>query len=141
MVYVDGNGIPLTTLVESAQKSEYNLTIPTLAQTEVPIRPLHSKKRAKVVVADKGFDAKWLRSSIKQLGISPKIPKRRKRGQEQEPSYNQTIAEYYKRRWIVERTISWFGAYRRLLIRWERNDSVYEAFLTIACSLICLRRF
>lgn len=141
MVYVDGNGIPLTTLVESAQLSEYNLTIPTLSQTNVPIRPLHPKKRAKVVVADKGFDAKWLRSGIKQLGISPKIPKRRKKGQEEEPTYNQTIAEYYRRRWIVERTISWFGAYRRLLIRWEKDDSVYEAFLTIACSLICLRRF
>ncbi len=40
----------------------------------------------------------------------------------------------------IERTISWLGAYRRLPIRWERQDDMYEAFVMIACSMFCLRR-
>lgn len=141
MVYVDGTGIPLTTLIESAQESEYNLAVPTIAKMEVPVRPLHSKKRTKILVADKGYDATWLRESIKRLGPVPKIPKRREKGQTEEPKYNKRIALYYKRRWIVERTISWFSWYRRLLVRWERDDQVYEAFLSLACILICLKKF
>ena len=43
------------------------------------------------------------------------------------------------KRWVVERTISWLHQYRRLRIRYERRDDIHEAFLTIGCSLICLK--
>ena len=28
----------------------------------------------------------------------------------------------YKRRWKVERTISWVGNFRRLVVRWDRSS-------------------
>jgi hypothetical protein len=46
----------------------------------------------------------------------------------------------YKHRWIVERTISWLGNYRRVLIRWERNVQHYLAFVHVACLMIALRQ-
>jgi transposase len=42
-------------------------------------------------------------------------------------------------RWVVERTNSWLHQYRRLRVRYERRDDIHEAFLTIGCSLICLK--
>ncbi|OGT28380.1 MAG: hypothetical protein A2Z17_05520 [Gammaproteobacteria bacterium RBG_16_66_13] len=46
----------------------------------------------------------------------------------------------YRRRWIVERSIGWFGWFRRLLIRHDRLLSIYRGFFFIACALITLRR-
>jgi len=140
MIYVDEDGVPLTIGVESAQKAEVKLALQTIDKVSIETRPNHPKKRAKKCVADKAYDAKWLREALRKRRITPKIPKKRKKGQQDEPSYNRRVAEYYRERWIVERTISWLGAYRRLLIRWEHDDDVYEGFVTIACIMICLRK-
>lgn len=140
MIYVDGNGIPISTIVESAQKSEVKLALETINGVSVEGRPLHPRKKADMLVADKGYDAQWLRDALQERNIKAKIPKRKKKGEKDEPYYNQTIVEYYRTRWIVERTISWLSWYRRIITRWERNDQIYEAFLTIACVMICLKR-
>jgi transposase len=140
MLYIDDNGIPLTILTESAQKAEVKLALQTIDELSIETRPLHPKIHAKKVTADKAYDAGWFREALRERGITPKIPKRKKKGAKEEPIYNETIADYYYKRWKVERTISWLGAYRRLLIRWEYHDSIYEAFVNIACMLICLRR-
>jgi hypothetical protein len=42
-------------------------------------------------------------------------------------------------RWRVERTIAWLHQYRRLRIRWERRTDIHQAFLKLACCLICWR--
>jgi len=44
-----------------------------------------------------------------------------------------------RQRWVVERTISWLHQHRRLRLRYERRADIHEAFLSIACSLICHR--
>ena len=46
----------------------------------------------------------------------------------------------YRRRWIVERTIAWLGNYRRLVVRYDRSLTIYQAFFHIACFMIVLRR-
>ena len=43
------------------------------------------------------------------------------------------------RRWVVERLHSWINRSRRLLVRWEKLDFTYEAFLHLACGLICFQ--
>jgi putative transposase len=43
------------------------------------------------------------------------------------------------RRWVVERAHAWLNRFRRLLIRWERKVSNYEAVLHLACAVFCLR--
>ncbi len=140
MLVVDGNGIPLTFLTEAANVSEYKLALPTVDQIRVDSRPLHPRKRPDLLVADKGYDAKWLREALTKRNIKHKIPKKRKKGQEEEPTYNETIRPYYRTRWIVERTIAWLMNYRRITVRWDRNDDSYEAFIELACILICSRR-
>lgn len=140
MVFTDRNGLPLSGVLDSAQKSEVKLALETIDRVEVSRRPLHLKRRPQKLVADKGYDAKWLRKEIKRRNIKPSIPKRRRAGSKKEPSYNQKIKKDYRERWIVERTIAWLGWSRRLLIRWERNPVVYQGFFTLACIMICLKR-
>jgi transposase len=45
-----------------------------------------------------------------------------------------------KTRWVVERTISWLHNFRRLRIRFERLAFIHEAFMKIACCIICWRQ-
>jgi transposase len=39
-----------------------------------------------------------------------------------------------------KRTIAWFGAFRRLLVRHERATRMFLAFFQLAAALIALRR-
>ena len=43
-------------------------------------------------------------------------------------------------RWVVERTFAWLHQFKRLLVRYERRHEIHEAFLAIACCLVCFRR-
>lgn len=40
-------------------------------------------------------------------------------------------------RWVVEHTLSWLHQFRRLRLHYERRDDIHEAFMAIACILIC----
>ncbi len=44
------------------------------------------------------------------------------------------------RRWVVERAFAYLHRFRRLRIRWEIRDDIREAFLKLACCVICWRR-
>jgi len=44
------------------------------------------------------------------------------------------------RRWVVERTFSWFGRNRRLAKDWENLANTLAAFVTIASIQLALRR-
>ena len=41
---------------------------------------------------------------------------------------------------VVERTISWLHNLRRLHIRFERLAFIHEAFMKLACCIICWRK-
>ncbi|MCL4743149.1 MAG: hypothetical protein KJZ54_13205, partial [Phycisphaerales bacterium] len=45
----------------------------------------------------------------------------------------------YKRRFTVERTISWIQNFRRLCIRWEKSTVLFQGYLHFACSFMLLR--
>jgi hypothetical protein len=43
-------------------------------------------------------------------------------------------------RWVVEQSIALLHWFRRPRIRWEIRDDIHEAFLSLACAIICWRR-
>ncbi len=49
------------------------------------------------------------------------------------------VPGYRARRWVVERTHSWFNRFRRLLIRWEKKPANYLGMIHFACAWITLR--
>jgi transposase len=44
------------------------------------------------------------------------------------------------RRWVVERTFSWFGRNRRLAKDWENLAATLQAFVSLASIQIAIRR-
>lgn len=45
-----------------------------------------------------------------------------------------------RRRWVIERTMSWLTGYRRVSPRYERQPANYLAFLGLAAALCCYKR-
>jgi len=46
----------------------------------------------------------------------------------------------YRRRWKIERTFSWIGNFRRLVVRSDRLITVYRTFFHLDCLIIALRQ-
>ncbi|WP_344571242.1 transposase, partial [Streptomyces caniferus] len=44
-----------------------------------------------------------------------------------------------RRRWVIERTMSWLSGYRRLSPHYERHSRNYLAFLGLAAALCCYK--
>jgi transposase len=43
-------------------------------------------------------------------------------------------------RWVMERTIAWLLAFRRLAVRYDRSAVTITAVATLAITIICVRR-
>ena len=43
-------------------------------------------------------------------------------------------------RYVVEQTFALLHQFKRLAVRWERRTELHNAFISLACSLICWRR-
>ena len=50
------------------------------------------------------------------------------------------VLRRYEKRWIVERSIAWLGNFRRLVVRYDRSLTIYQASIHIAFFMITLRR-
>jgi transposase len=137
MVVVDGKGVPLGGYLDSASPGEVTLLEKTLWMIRVP-RPGGGRPRSKPerVIGDKAYDSDPHRERLAEQGIELIAPHRLKRTGTQD----RRPLRRYRRRWIVERTLSWIGRFRRLVVRYDRDILVYQAFFHIACALIVLRR-
>lgn len=90
--------------------------------------------RAEFVLADKGYDAEHVRTTIRELGAEPVIPPRAKRLNPSE--YD---AERYKERHLVECFFNKLKHYRRVFSRFDKLACHYLSFLYFASTLIWLR--
>jgi transposase len=135
MVVADGNGRPLATLIDSAQKSEVQLAEPVLDRVRVARRHGRPKRRPKSLVADKGYDSDQLRAALRKRSIRPVVPFKRNRRPRPGPKPD---LSGYRDRWRIERLFAWLGNYDRLVTRKERNAQTYLAFLLLACAMITL---
>lgn len=133
MVLVERQGLPLGICLASASPAEVTLVAQTLAAR---VTPRHRKPCR--LVGDRGYDSDPLREQLAARGITLISPYRDNRVNR--PYEDRRRLRVYRERWIVERTIAWFGAFRRLLIRHERSTRMFLAFFQFAAALIVLRR-
>jgi transposase len=125
---VDRRGIPLAGLLSGANRHDSMLFEPLIDA----IRPIKTgrggrRKRPEKLHADKGYDIPRCRRHLHRRGIKCRIARR---GIERSDRLG-------RHRWVVERTLAWLAKYRRLTIRYERRADIHQAFLSLACSLIC----
>jgi len=140
MVVVDGQGVPLGKQLYSASPNEVRLAEETLASIRVSRRHRGGRPRQKPerVIADRAYDSDPLRERLAAHGIELIAPHRCNRSKPR--TQDGRALRRYRRRWKVERTFAWLGNFRRLVVRYDRSDSIYEAFFHIACFMITLRR-
>lgn len=88
----------------------------------------YRRKRPEKVHADKGYDVPRCRRFLAGRGIGVRIARRT----------FESSQRLGRHRWVVERSLAWLARYRTLTIRYERKPEIHVAFLTLACSLVCL---
>jgi len=91
------------------------------------------------LIVDRAYDSDPLRWRLAQRGIEMVCPHRRNR--RRASLQDGRALRRYRRRWKIERLIAWLGNFRRLVVRYERNISMYQAFMHVACLFIVARQF
>jgi transposase len=132
MLLVDGAGTPLGASIANARRNE------VLLIEELLDRQLLSK-RPKRLIYDRAADSDPLRSRLGARGIELICPHRR--GRKRPNTQDRRKLRRYRRRWKIERTISWLQAFRRLLVRHEYYAHLFFGFLQLACLYTVLRQF
>jgi transposase len=126
--------------LDSASPHEATLIEKTLDAIAVPRshrgRPRKNPDR---LIYDLAGDSDPLRERLKKRGIELICPHRVNRTKPKLQDGRKL--RRYRRRWKMERTFAWFGNFRRLVVRYERNITMYNAFFHVACVMITLRQF
>jgi transposase len=97
-----------------------------------PVRGLAGRPRRlpERLTADRGYDHDKYRRELRRRGIVPEIARRQ----------TDNGSGLGRARWVVERTFAWLHKFKRLLVRYDRQVEVHEAFLALGCCLVCFRR-
>lgn len=130
MIAVDAQGLPIAVQTTCASPHESTLVqglFDFMIAEELPHR----------LIGDKAYDSDELDEKLEQMGIEMISPHRRNRRPENKTQDGRPLRRY-KRRWIVERTISWLRHYRRLCIRWEKSTPMFQGFLDFACTMLLI---
>ncbi|WP_156441158.1 IS5 family transposase [Burkholderia sp. ABCPW 14] len=130
-IIVDAQGIPLAVILTGANRHDIT-QLDALVEAIPRIRgkrgrPLH---KPRIVQGDRGYSSEPHRQRLRERGITPVLAKI---GSPHGSGLGKT-------RWPVERSIAWLHSFRRLKIRYERYAHVHEAFMSLACALICWTR-
>ncbi len=131
----EGHGLPLAIEVAGANVPDMKLAAPTLDALVVE-RPAPTAEQPQHLCLDAGYDYDLPRYAAEQRHYVAHI---RPRGEDR-ANAGSTDPQKRPRRWVVERLHSWLNRSRRLLIRWEKLERTYEAFLHLACALLCFQQ-
>jgi transposase len=129
-VLTDAQGIPLTATVTAANVNDVTQVFQVL--TDMPPvggKPGPQREKPARLQGDRGYDSEPVRQLLRWLGITPVLAERN-------TEHGSGLGVF---RWFIERTIAWLHAFGRLRRRLDRLTEIQEAFLRLACGLICLR--
>ena len=132
MILIDGEGTPLGADVASASQAEVNLIEPLLNKRIARRRPPR-------LLYDRAADSDPLRKRLAKRCIELICPHRKNR--KKPKTQDGRPLRRYKRRYKVERSISWLFNNRRLLVRHEHHADLFLAFIQLACTFTILSRF
>jgi transposase len=131
MVLVDAHGLPVSVDTAPANPHESRLVqrlFDFMLTEAIPDR----------VIGDKAYDSDKLDEELAEQGTELIAPHRENRKPENKTQDGRPLRRY-KRRWRVERTISWIQNFRRLCIRWEKSTKLFQGFLHLGCTVLLLR--
>jgi len=130
-----GRGFPLQVSLTAGQAGDAPALLSLLDR---------EKKKAKVLIADKGYDSQRIRKALRERKVRAQIPekelpegkKRRRKGRKP-----QLDKQLYKRRNVVERLVSKLKEMRRFACRFDKLAHNYLQFIFLAFIRICLKPY
>ena len=126
-----GRGNPLAAQTTAANVNDITRFIPLLdAVPPVRGRRGRPKRRPARVYGDRAYHSRAARRALHRRRIKTRVAW----------PHDRHGSGLGRRRWVVERTISWLHQYRRLRVRYERRADIHQALLTIGCCLICFKQ-
>src|SRR5512135_2588940 len=129
-VISDAHGVPLTATTTAANVPDVVPMVELVAAIP-PLRgqPGRPRRRPRALVGDRGSDSDPHRRHWRRRSMRPRIARRK-------TSHGSGLGKY---RWYVERTLSWLHSFGRRRVRKDRTPAIHQAFLRLACAIICLR--
>lgn len=141
----DGRGMPLAVVIDGANRTDMKLAEATLDSIMIA-RPTPTAEQPQHLCLDAGYDYDAVFETVRAHHYEPHIrPNQYNRAhakptpERAAPTSSNLESTKQPRRWVVERLHSWLNRSRRLLVRWEKLDFTYEAFLHLACGLLCFQ--
>jgi len=131
MVLVDARGLPVAVDTAPANPHESKL-VQQLFDFMLPV------EKPERIIGDKAYDSDALDEQLAEQDIEMIAPHRQNRRPETRTQDGRALRRY-KRRWTVERTIGWLQNYRRLCIRWEKSNTMFQGMLHLACTILLLK--
>jgi transposase len=120
----------LAAAVTAANVNEVTQVFQVLASVPpVGGKPGPKRQRPKRLQGDRGYDSGRVRQLLRWPGVTPVLAARN-------TEHGSKLGVF---RWFAERTISWLHQFGRLRRRLDRLTELQDAFLKLACALICLR--
>lgn len=142
-VIVDTNGIPISALVDKANKSDQKLVMDNLDDmlVEIDYRVFNNKTK-RYMLADSIYDTRNIKEKIKLLGITPVIypNKRNTKKPERLRKLRSCEKKIYKKRIIVENFFCRCYKNRRLSKQYEKNINTYMSFLYMGLTKLLVKR-
>ncbi len=130
---VDARGVPLSLVVTGANTHD-SVPFETLLDAIMVTRPRPRRGRPQTGCADKAYDSSKCRALLAARGYRDGI---KSRGDERREKRRNPRKK--ARRWVVERTHSWFNNWRKIRVRYERKLQNHVALLCIVAGIIALR--
>ncbi|MEV7124273.1 IS5 family transposase [Kitasatospora griseola] len=126
----DGGGIPFHVITTAANVNDVTQTLALVGVPPVAGRVGHPRKRPDALLGDKGYDSNPNRRELRKRRILPVISRKGA----------PDILGLGKLRYVVEQTFAQLHQFKRLAVRRERRLDLHNAFVSLACALICWRR-
>ncbi|MER5200021.1 transposase [Streptomyces sp. NPDC002755] len=120
----DGHGTPLKVITTVANVNDVTQTL-ALVDGIPPVAG-----RPDALLGNKGCTSNSHREELRKRRILPVIPRKGA----------PNIKGLGKLRYAVEQTFALLHQFKRLAVRWERRTELHDAFISLACGLICWRR-
>ncbi len=130
---VDGNGLPLVTLISAGQAGDSPMFLPLMAQLRVGRDVGRPRTRPDAVRGDKAYSSRAIRGHLRARGIKAVIPEpddqkghRKRRGSRGGRPVDLDVLDY-KHRNVVERRYCHIKQWRGLATRYDKHAVIYRA--------------
>ena len=135
-------GILLSAVVSSASTHDINLVTEVVDNAVVRIRRGRGRNRRQHLCLDKGYNSEQKEQKLMKRGYVLHIPIKKKKGEDSETKIEAmpNRKKYSHKRWVVERTNSWYNLFRKQFTRYEKKVENSLGLLQFSCCIILYRK-